>query len=99
MIIITITSYPTESATEIGKRFVNFPPLPDFVTMKGPFVSSVIDEGIKGITIYEFDESRYGEVYRIITDRISKFLGVPGFTYSVNHWMEAKDALALVGLE
>jgi len=98
MIIISLTSYPTESSTEIGKRFVKFPTLPDFVTMRGPYVSSVIDEGIRGITVYEFDESRYEEAYKVLSDRVSKCLGVPGFTYSLNHWLEAKDALALIGL-
>jgi hypothetical protein len=36
MIIISLASYPTESAREIGKRFLELPPLADYITMKGP---------------------------------------------------------------
>jgi hypothetical protein len=98
MIVISLTSYPTESAQEIGKRFIGMPALPDYITMRGPYINSDIDEGIKGITIYEFEDSRYGEIYQILADRIANLLGVPGFTYSLHHWLEAKDALKLIGL-
>jgi hypothetical protein len=98
MIAISLTSYPTESAEEMGKRFLGMSALPDYITMRGPYISSDIDEGIKGITIYEFEDSRYGEVYQLLADRMATFLGVPGFTYSLHHWLEAKDALKLVGL-
>jgi len=51
------------------------------------------------ITIYEFDESKYGEARNaIISGRVAKYLNVPGFSYSLNPWLEAKDALHLVGL-
>jgi hypothetical protein len=98
MIIISLTSYPTESAREIGKRFLEFPPLADYITMKGPYINSVIGEGIKGITIYEFDESKYPEASKSLNERIATLMGVPGFTYSLSHWLETQDALKLVGL-
>ncbi|RJP86610.1 MAG: hypothetical protein C4518_13610 [Desulfobacteraceae bacterium] len=98
MIIISLTSYPPESAVEMGKRFLDMPALPNFITMRGPYISSIIEKGIKGITLYEFDESKYGEAFKVLSDRSAKFFGVPGFSYSLNHWLEAKDALKLVGL-
>jgi hypothetical protein len=98
MIIISLTSYPPESAVEMGKRFMEMPVLPDFIKMKGPYISSIIEEGIKGITLYEFDESKYGEAFKVLSDRVAKFFGVPGYTYSLTHWLEAQDALKLVGL-
>jgi hypothetical protein len=98
MIIISLTSYPPESAVEMGKRFMDIPVLPDFIKMKGPYISSIIEEGIKGITLYEFDESKYGEAFKVLSDRTAKFFGVPGYTYSLTHWLEAQDALKLVGL-
>ena len=99
MIIISLTSYPPESAKDMGKRFLDMTALPKYIKMRGPYINSVIEEGIKGITIYEFDDSKYGEAYKILADRIAKFFGVPGFTYSLLHWLEAQDALKLVGLE
>ena len=98
MIIISLTSYPTESVKEIGKRFMEFPPLADYITMKGPYISSDIEEGIKGITIYEFDESRYAEAMNYLGERVASLFGVPGFTYSLKHWLEVQDALKMIGL-
>jgi hypothetical protein len=98
MIIISLTSYPTESAKEIGKRFLELPPLAEYITMKGPYINSIIGEGIKGITIYEFDDSKYTEASKFLNERVATLMGVPGFTYSLSHWLEVQDALKLVGL-
>ena len=46
MVIISIVSYPTESAKEMGKRMLEQPPLPAYITMKGPYFSSEVGEGI-----------------------------------------------------
>jgi len=56
MYMIAISCYPQESATELGKRFMEAKPAPDFMTTIGPFVKSTL-EGTKTITIYEFDPS------------------------------------------
>jgi hypothetical protein len=97
VIIVSLTSYPTESAKEMGKCFMELPPLANYITMKGPYISSDVGEGIKGITIYEFDESRYPEAMKHLSDRVAKIFGVPGFTYSLKHWYEAQDALKMIG--
>ena len=99
MVIINLTSYPTDSSKAIGKRFLELPPLADYITMKGPYVNSVISEGIKGITIYEFDDSKYPEASKFLNERMATLIGVPGFTYSLMHWLEVQDALKLIGLE
>lgn len=99
MIIIMEISYPPQSNEEMGKRFLSAADLPDFIKMSGPYISSAIHEGIKSITIYEFDESKYGEALNfIVSERAAKYLTVPGLTYSLNYWLEARDALQLVGL-
>jgi hypothetical protein len=98
MVIISLTSYPPESAKEMGKRFMELPPLADYINMKGPYINNDLREGIKGITIYEFDESKYPETVKNLGERMATFFGVPGFTYSLQHWMEVQDALKLIGL-
>ena len=98
MIIISLTSYPTESVNDMCKRFMELPPLADYITMKGPYISSDLGEGIKGITIYEFDESRYPEAVQYLGERMATLFGVPGFTYSLEHWLEVQDALKMIGL-
>ncbi len=98
MVIVSLTSYPTESAKEVGKRFIELPSIPEYINMIGPFIKSAVGEGIKGITIYEFEESKYPDASKFLNDRAAKLIGIPGFTYSLEHWLEVQDALKLVGL-
>ena len=98
MIIIALFSFPTESGKELGKRAVSFPTLPDYITLTGPFLTSVVGEGIKVIGIYEFDESKYPEASKLLNERVAANIGVPGFTYSLTQWLEFQDALSLIGL-
>jgi hypothetical protein len=98
MIIISITSYPPGSAKDIGKTFLEAPPLPNYIKTRGPYINSFIEDGIKGITIYEFDDAKYAEAHKALMERTTNFFKVPGFTYSTSHWLEAKDALSLVSL-
>jgi len=97
MVIISLTSYPTESAPDIGKRFLELPLLPDYLSMKGPYINSAVGEGIKGITIYEFDDSKYPEASKILNERAAALIGVSGYTYSITQWLETQDALRLIG--
>ncbi len=57
MVIIGILSYLPESSKEMAKRFLEQPPLPSYITMKGPYFSREVGEGIESIVIYEFDQS------------------------------------------
>ena len=45
MYMIAISCYPPESASELGNRFKEATPAPDFMTTIGPFVKSTL-EGI-----------------------------------------------------
>ena len=98
MIFIALSSFPTESSKELGKRTLEFPPLPDFIKLIGPYLTSVVEEGVKSIAIYEFDESKYPEASKLLNERVAKYIGVPGYTYSLTQWLETQDALALIGL-
>ena len=98
MVIIGILSYPPESAKEMGKRFLEQPPLPAYITMRGPYFSADVGEGNKAIVIYEFEQSKFAEVYQFSSTRLTKYFGVPGFTYSLRPWLEAKEALKAIGM-
>ena len=97
MYIIAVSCYPQESGTELGKRFMEARPAPDFITTLGPFVRSSL-EGVKTMAIYEFDPSKYDEAFDYISNRYAAYHGVPEFKYSLEHWLEVKDALKLIGL-
>jgi hypothetical protein len=98
MVIIGIMSFPPEQSKEIGKRFLEFPPLPAYMTIKGPFISNESGVGVKTITIYEFDQSKTREAIEFVSNRYTTFYSVSGFTCSVNAWLEAIEALKMIGL-
>jgi hypothetical protein len=98
MVVIAISSYPPESAKEVAKRLMEQPPLPAYISMKGPYSSGEVGVGIKVIAIYEFDQSKFSEAWGLITARYAKYIGVPGFTYSQNIWLEVKEALKAIGM-
>ena len=98
MVIIAISSYPLESSKEIGKRLGEQSPLPTYITLRGPYVSSEVGVGIKTIALYEFDQSKTREALDVVYNRYIKYLGVPGFTYSAHPWLEVKEALKMIGL-
>ena len=98
MVIMSIVSYPPEQAKEVVKRMGELPPVPSYMTMKGPYVSGELGTGIKAIILYEYDQTKTKEAMEYVGTRIAKYFGVPGFTYSANIWLEVKEALKMVGL-
>ena len=98
MVIITENMFPPGSAKDVGKAFMELPPLPEFMTMKGPYINSTAGQGIRSIVIYECDRSKLAEGFEIVGDRLTKYFSVPGYTYSSNVWLEAQEALKMVGL-
>lgn len=98
MIIIGNMVYPLESSQEAGKRFLEAPALSDFLTMRGPFIRGLKGEGVETIVVYEFDNAKMAEAMVEITNRYVRYQGVPGLSYSINVWMEAPEALKMIGL-
>jgi hypothetical protein len=95
MVIIATMSFPPESRDEMKKRFLEQPPLPEGITIKGHYTNTAEGEGIKTIVIYEVDQSKFVEGMLTVNNRYVKYYGVPGFSYSVQPWLEIKEALKL----
>lgn len=91
MVIVGMMLYPPESAKEMSERFMMSPPIPSFMTMKGPYMNSDVGVGFKTLILYEFDKVKIREAYEVVLDRYSKFIGVPGFTFSIQPWLEMSD--------
>ena len=98
MVIITFNAFPLESSTEVGKRLMKLPPLPPFMTHKGPFLISEVGTGIKSMNLFEFDQTKTAEAMDYVANRMAQYIGVPGFTYNVAIWFEATEALKMIGL-
>jgi hypothetical protein len=98
MVIVSQLSYPPESANQIAKRFIEAPPLPAYMTLMGPYVNSELSQGIRTLSIYELDNSKLAEGTAFVADYMATFFGVPGFTYSIRHYLEVEEALKLLGM-
>lgn len=98
MVIIGKISFPTESSKEMGKRFMEIPPLPTYLTRKGPYFSSELGVGIKAMSIFECDPSKMAEAIEYVGNYYARFIGVPGFTYAVDTCFEVKEAFKMIGL-
>src|SRR5512139_3429246 len=98
MVLISMISNPPESGREMIKRSKQLPRLPEYIKTMGPYISSTVEEGIKTLTIYEFEDSKFGEASKHINNLLQAFIGVPGFTFSLEIWIKAKDAYQSFGL-
>jgi hypothetical protein len=98
MILISMIQNPPESAKEMVKRSMQLPRLPEFIKTRGPYISAAVGEGIKTLTIYDFEDSKYAEAIKHIGKLLGAFQGVPGFTYSIQVWLRAKDAYEAFGV-
>ena len=98
MVIIGMSSFPPASASEAGKRFPELPSLAEFITRRGPYISSVKGEGIVGISVFEFDNSKMAEALTSVGNYYVAMRDIPGFTYSINAFFEVQEALNMLGL-
>ena len=98
MIIIAEALWPPDKSTELGKAMLDLPPLPENITMRGPYVGQELRDGIRSITIYEFDDANYIDASKTIMQRYVAYMKIPGFTFNAKRWREAMDALELIGL-
>ena len=71
-----------KSVKDYARQIGELPPMPEYITIKGPHLNDAIGAGNQTITIYEFDESKYPEAWKSIFRELDAFKGVPGFTFS-----------------
>jgi hypothetical protein len=84
---------PSESTQEVATRnqeAVSKLPLPDFLTMRGPYWYT--SEGIQhAFMLYEFDRSRLADAYDHLVTYIRMFVGIPGFKREIKICSEQAD--------
>ncbi len=97
MVIINAIRFPQESAHEVGKRFLEIAPPPDFMKMSGPFVKGT-EKGIRVIELFNLDETKLALGLDYVTQRCVSYFGIPGYTYETNVYFEAQESLKLIGL-
>ena len=97
MVIIVNLSFPPESASDVGKRFLETAPIPNFMALKGPYIKGRKD-GIQAIELYELDNSKLAEGEEYVTNRCVTYFGIPDFRYEIGVFFEAAEALKMIGL-
>ena len=97
MVIIANISFPPENAGDVGKRFLETAPVPDFMALKGPYVKGRSD-GIQAFELYELDNSKIAEGLEFVTNRCVAYFGIPNYRYEINVFFEAAEALNMIGL-
>lgn len=98
MVIISNVTYPPEVVNEVAKRFLDAPPIPDFLTKKGPYISSDLSAGIQGVSFYELDRSRLADGMGFLGKYFSTFFGIPGYKYEFKPFFPVEDALKMIGM-
>jgi hypothetical protein len=96
MVIIAAMSYLPESVKEMAKRFTTMAALPNFITMRGPYVSSVRRDDIQILSKYEFEEGKLTGAMQVAGKRMVAYYGVPGFTYSLTPWLDVQEAMSMI---
>jgi hypothetical protein len=99
MIIIANVSFPPESSKEIAKKFLEAPQIPEYLTRRGPYVSSNRSDGVCILTLYELDNSKLAEGMEFLGNFYATYFGVPGFMYEVKPHFEILEGLKMVGME
>ena len=98
MVIVSSIVYSAESTKEIAGRFLEAPAIPDFMIRRVPYLKSDLEKGIMSLSLYELDDARFAEGRRFISKYDTIFLGVPGFKYKIEPYLETAEALGLIGM-
>jgi hypothetical protein len=98
MIIIAKVNFPPNMSKEIGKCFIKLPAVPGYLTLSGPYVRASKNGGMQTITLYMCDKDHFSEALLFVNDRMTAYHAVPGVTYSCDPWLQAAEALKMVGI-
>ena len=97
MILIVNISFPRSSVKQAAQAFTNLPKVPASVKRQGPYFSFAEIDKISSITFYSFGGGRItGEEKKFVESRMKVFCDVPGFSYSIEDWLNMEEALVVV---
>ncbi|MBU0479842.1 MAG: hypothetical protein KKG47_01950 [Proteobacteria bacterium] len=97
MILILKGAFPQKSINHAAKTFAALPPMPATVKRQGPYFSFTGAEQINVTTLYSFNnELTFDGNKKFIEKRLQEFSNVPGFTYSLEAWLNMEEAILAV---
>ncbi|MFX1357285.1 MAG: hypothetical protein ACFFA8_08350 [Promethearchaeota archaeon] len=95
--VVVKGSFPYHVGREVGKKFQELEKLPDFVKIENIFGAAADDYTFFSIYKIE-DESKYFNGIKAIVKRLSRYMDIVGYKYTLYPVLETKDALSIIGL-
>ena len=93
MVRFVTMTFPAASVSDTMNTFLSLPQPPEFVTLRGPWVSGMAEEKVKTVSIFEFEKSKEKEASDYIKGRYDAFLGVPDININIEEWVEVEEAI------
>jgi hypothetical protein len=96
--IIAGSKWPTSSSEKLAKTWLEMGDVPESQKMIWAGTLDDINWGVKGLAIWQCDDSKIADTLSWIRKDLVRYNEVPGFSCSVNVWTEPEEALKVFGL-
>jgi len=96
--IIAESKWPAASSEKLAKAWLEMGDVPESQKMIWAGTLDDINLGVKGLVIWQCDDSKIADTLSWIRKDLVRYNEVPGFSSSVNVWTEPEEALKLLGL-
>ena len=81
MVIKCTLLVPLKKFLPYVKKLSELPPLPGYITQRGPFINKDVRDKNQIIIVYDFEESKLAEAWKIILNHLEVFRGIPDVTF------------------
>jgi len=101
MVIIVESSYSTENVSQLARRYVELleeKPVPDYLSMRGPYVGAQAGSGFQSLTLFEVDNDDLAKGLLFLSEFMASLTGIPGYTYHIRPWYDIDEALRSIGM-
>ena len=83
----------------MATKFLESPPIPEFMVMKGPYFTGTTQDGMIATTIMELnDKSKLADGIDFLGKFMSIYYEIPGFSCEYRQAFEIDEAMKIVGL-
>jgi len=96
MIMFGTMAFTPENAMEVAQCYESIAPIPDFITLTGPFIRSNIESGIHTTSIFNIDDALVEEGIAYLHARYAVFSSIANVTATVEEWLGVGTALQVL---
>jgi len=98
--MITATC-PLDKTVQVTKKFIEATakPTPPFMKRHQMLVTTNLSSGLKYVSIYEVDDTKFKEATIEFTKRFVPLYEIEGYRYEIEPMLTAEEALPLIGIK